>query len=105
LFHSKDGLIHMGISPSADSKFKLEHLLEPVRQVQNYIKSSNAQNILELAPGRGANSYYLATQFPSKEFQGLDLIQKQLPKYKTAKNYSHTFGDYHNLSKFKDNEF
>ncbi len=106
LFHSSD-FIHMGIS--RDGRYKRSDLLEAVRVIEKKAENFKNADVLELATGRGANSFYLAKKFPEFEFFGVDISKEQLNhaynKQKKAPNYHPDLGDFHNLSKFKDNTF
>lgn len=107
LFHSKSDLIHMGVS--RNGKYTEDDLLEPARTVEGYIKKLKANNVLELATGRGANSYYLAQRFPNINFYGIDISKGQLDyafkKAKIATNFYPDFCDYHDLKKFENGTF
>ena len=106
IFHTNTDLIYMGIS--RDGKFKTADLLEAARTVEKYI-TKDTKNILELATGRGATSFYLAKKYPKVNFYGIDISKAQLElafnKAKKLNNYHPTFGDYHNLKKFKSKHF
>src|SRR3989344_2598588 len=107
LFHTRTGLIHMGLS--RDGTYKEDDLLEMARIVAGYVSEGAAKNILELATGRGANSLYLAKRFPNATFHGIDISETQLSlAFKHArkvKNYHPAFGDYHDLKRFNDATF
>jgi len=104
VFHTGSDRIYMGIS--SDGIYKEDDLLGDARIVEEYILNRKAKTILELATGRGANSYYLAKQFPHCKFLGLDISDAQLSlatkKAKKVSNYFPELGDYHDLSRFKD---
>lgn len=107
IFQFHTDLIHVGIS--RDGVFKKEDLLEGARMVERYTRSAGAQRVLELAAGRGANSYYLARVFPLVRFDGIDFSEIQLAyarkKAKTLGNFSPTEGDYHDLSRYGPESF
>ena len=107
LFHTKQNFVHMGVS--RDGTFKKSDLLEPAKFVGRYISEQNALSILELATGRGANSFWLAKENPDSNFFGIDLSEGQLSfALKAAEKYSNfqvEIGDFHNLKQFKDNFF
>lgn len=103
LFNSNKGLIHFALSD--DYYVKPEDYFELTNIVKNEIRKSASHKVLELASGRGANSIYLAKNFPKVDFVGIDLGQRSLNKAKKVGNYTHEQGDYHDLSKFKDNSF
>lgn len=104
LLHTINDRMYMGIS--RDGKYKPEDLLEAARTVEFYIEETDAKRVLELATGRGANSYYLAKRHPKIMFSGLDISQGQLAfakkKSRRANNYKPKYGDYHELNKIKD---
>ena len=76
LFHNFSDQVHMGIS--RDGKYKKADLFEAARIVEKYIDKTDAQEVLELAIGRGATLAYLAKRHPEINFQGIELTQKQL---------------------------
>ncbi len=100
LFHSYKAYLHMGIS--RNGKYKKEDLEEMVREINFLIKKSNSKRVLELASGRGANTYYLAKRNPNIEFIATDFFQKPLRKYE-LKNIKFFRGDYHKLDFIDDN--
>ena len=55
IFHTKTDLIYMGIS--RDGIYKEEDLLAQAKIIEVYILKTKAKKILELATGRGANSF------------------------------------------------
>lgn len=107
LFHTKTDLIYMGVS--RDGIYKEDDLLEAARTVEKYLKKSGGSNVLELATGRGANSFHLAQKFPIVIFCGVDISKGQLgyafKKAEKVNNYYPGFGDYHDLSRFKNETF
>jgi len=102
LFHNWSGFLHMGISKNGI--YKEIDLLEQVREVEKYIKSLNAKNILELGAGRGANSFYLSKNNPSVTCYAIDISTSPINKYK-RENFVFNFANYHNLSIFQDDFF
>lgn len=76
LFHTKTDFVHMGIS--RDRIYKEDDLFEAARLVEKYIKNRKVNKVLELAAGRGANSFYLAKKFPKVDFFGIDISKGQL---------------------------
>ncbi|MFA6520307.1 MAG: methyltransferase domain-containing protein [Candidatus Paceibacterota bacterium] len=105
-FYNKD-YIHFGIS--RDGIYKESDLLEQARIIQNIIKENHSTKVLELATGRGSNSFYLSNKFPHTEFYGIDISNAQLTHAyeKTAKvrNFHLKNEDYHNLKSFKSSSF
>lgn len=102
LFHNWGGFLHMGISQNGI--YKKTDLLEQVLDVEKYIKSVDAKNILELGAGRGANSFYLSKNNPSVTCYAIDISTSPINKYK-RENLIFNFADYHNLSIFQDDFF
>ncbi len=102
-FHNKDGFMHMGIS--RNNKYNKEDLLEPLKIINKYIHDIHANSVLELGAGNGSNSAYLAKLNKDVSFQGMDLSKDGLSKNKKVKNYIQELGDYHNLSRYKDEDF
>ena len=104
LFHTKTGIIHMGISRTGS--FNEDDLLEAARLVEKYIKSLGAKNVLELATGRGGTSVWLAKRYPKVTFHGLDLSPAQLAyaehQAKKLPNYEPRQGDFHRLDTCAD---
>lgn len=104
LFHTKSGIIHMGIS--RDGIFHEDDLLEAARIIETYIQKLTAKNVLELATGRGGTSIWLAKKYPNTVFHGIDLSPGQLfyarRKAKNLPNYLPEQGDFQNLSSYRD---
>lgn len=106
LLHSRRGFIHVGLSRGdAFRRRDLRASAELVREQIESIGADQVLRVLELAPGLGANSGYLARLYPGIEFQGLDLSFQALPAYARRRNYSQEQGDYHDLSRFADDRF
>jgi ubiquinone/menaquinone biosynthesis C-methylase UbiE len=105
IFHTRTDFVYMGISK--DGIYKEDDLLEAARIVAEYIESTRAENVLELATGRGANSEYLSKLYPKVNFYGIDLSSSHLgfaiKRAGSVKNYHPEPGDYHNLTIYKDN--
>lgn len=104
LFNSREGFVHMGIS--RHGTFKPTDFFEQAHEIASYIDASHASSILELAAGKAATTYYLATQYPEISFTGLDLPNGQLD-VRTSKphNLKLIEGDYHDLSRFAPASF
>jgi ubiquinone/menaquinone biosynthesis C-methylase UbiE len=83
-------------------------ILEQARIVEGYF-DKDTKRVLELATGRGANSFYLSEKHPEFEFVGLDLPDGQasfaIKKSKKTKNFRVVEGDFHDLSQFPENHF
>lgn len=107
LFHTSTNMLHMGIS--RNGIYKEGDLLEVARIVKKYLVKLKAKNVLELAIGKGATSFYLASRFKNIRFYGIDLSSEQIKfarkRAKKADNYYPEEGDYHNLRKFSERQF
>jgi sterol 24-C-methyltransferase len=102
-FHNRHGFMHMGISKNG--VYRVEDLIRPLKIIDRYLKKADAEKILELGPGNGSNSAYLAKKNKKSQFFGIDLSKKPLSKHKLLTNYKQIKGDFHNLSKFNDQSF
>jgi len=106
-FHTRSDRIYMGIS--RNGVYSEEDLSAHAKFVDEIIKSANAKKVLELATGRGANSEFLASANPLVKFFGIDLSPGQLyyakKRAKRLSNYLPEQGDYHDLRRYKDDEF
>lgn len=108
LIYRENDFIHMALTPPRSKYNRKKDVLNQVKIVENYINKST-ENILELATGRGANSYFLAKKYPKINFFGLDLPNGQIKfaheKSKKVNNFNAIDGDFHNLKRFKNNNF
>lgn len=103
LINSKDGFVHMGIT--RDGVFKKSDFLEHAKIISGYIDRQNSLDILEPATGKGATVKYLAKQYPTKSFSGLDLPNGQLKTHTDIPNLTLHEGDYHDLGQYDDESF
>jgi len=103
LFHNWEGFMHCGIS--YDGRHKKDDFKEQARIVESYIHDRNAKNVLELAYGMGTNSAFLARRNPGVTFDAVDLSLKPLKRFTKIPNLHFQFGDYHDLSAFKDDSY
>lgn len=107
IFHTYDDFMYMGISK--DGVYKKEDLKAHAKFVDQYIKKSQAKNVLEIASGRSANTAFLATNNPNVNFYGIELSEGQFKhaqkKANKLPNLTVQQGDYHNLESCKNNEF
>ena len=77
IIYRGNDFIHLGLTPKGQKLNKEKDVLGPVKIVEDYI-NIDTKNVLELATGRGANSFYLANKYPGIEFTGLDLPNGQI---------------------------
>ena len=73
--HTSSDRMYMGIT--RDGNYRDEDLLDAARTVEKSI-NNNTKNVLELASGRGATSFYLAQKYPKIIFNGIELSPGQL---------------------------
>lgn len=100
LFNSNKGFVHMGISN--DDSFDEADFYKQAKLVLEQINEIDAQNVLELAPGKGTTLKYLAKEKQSVQFHGLDLPNGQLNTKTDLLNVELSYGDYHDLSRYSD---
>lgn len=103
LFHNRQGFLHMGISHNGH--YSDADLLEPLKQIGEYIQNKDGFKVLELASGQGANTTYLAEQYTNVDFTALDYSTKPKNEFYKLNNTKFDFGDYHDLSKFSNASF
>ena len=107
LFHVSPEYLHVGISRKG--VYQEDDLLDAVRLVERYIGALKAGKVLELACGRGANSFFLATRYPHIKFFGVDYSSTQIKFAQRKKNLPHNFfverSDFHNLHQYSDESF
>ena len=97
---SKEGFMHIGIS--YDGKYKKGNRYEfnQAKNIDKYIKETNAKNILELGSGQGSNLLFLSKLNKDRNFMGLDLYPSIDKK---QKNVELKQANYHDLSFLEDN--
>lgn len=103
LFNSHKGFVHMGISES--NNFSKTDFYAQAKLINKLILDTNAQDVLELAAGKGATIKYLAKQHPSVQFNGLDLPHGQMNAKSKINNLALQYGDYHSLKSYKNISF
>ncbi len=103
MLHSPDGFMHMGISYGPT--FRKGDLIEPANIVDSYVCKTLQEKILELAPGNGSNSSYLAGKHKNTRFYGIDLSKAPLRRHRKITNYKQDIGDYHDLDRYDDDSF
>lgn len=69
--HNADGAIHFGLD--WDGKYSREGFYAQANIVEHIAKQVQARDVLELGPGKGFNSVYLAERNPDIAFVGIDL--------------------------------
>ena len=74
-FHSTTGSNH---ALNFDGNFNPDGYLGQAKLVQAYINKIGATRVLELASGKGVNSFYLARQNPNVTFVGIDLTPEHV---------------------------
>lgn len=105
-FHSQDGSIHMALN--YNGKFSEEGYRGQARIVQEKISQLQAQTVLELASGRGYNTFLLAKDNPDIRFVGIDLtpthVAHSVDRAGGFPNARFQVGDFQQLE-FPDNSF
>lgn len=103
--HSEDGAIHFGLD--WDGQYRRKGFFEQPRIISDLITKRGARDVLELGPGKGFNSVYLAERHPDVRVTGVDVTPAQV---KTASergrhlsNLRIIEGDFHHLTCLDDN--
>jgi len=111
LFHSWAGAIHMAMS--SDKTFSKNDYLRQSIEIGKLIEERQFTGpilpVLEVGCGRGFNLHYLATSFPELKFNGIDFSKEHVvvgkKDLRSKNNVEISFGDFHELSQFKDGQF
>lgn len=110
-FHSFEGCVHMGISEN--NTFHKSDYFTQIKRIANQIRKQQSGNksdfkVLELGCGNGFNISYLAKEFPTIKFVGIDITPNHLKaaneKVKLLENVQILNMDFDALD-FKSNEF
>ena len=76
LLHSTEGSLHMAVSP--DHSFKRTDYRYQLQCVDELLRQSSVETVLELGTGRGFNTVYLARRHPKIRFVGIDITERHL---------------------------
>jgi ubiquinone/menaquinone biosynthesis C-methylase UbiE len=106
-FHSRKPLVHMGISKNG--VYDEEDLYAQARKINVVIRDQRAEQVLELAAGRGGNSAWLAMQNKEVVFTGIDISTTQLSFARKLaqglENFHVKQAGFEDLGQFKDASF
>lgn len=69
--HNADGAIHFGLD--WDGNYSREGFYAQAQAVEGIAKETGARDVLEVGPGKGFNSVYLAERNPEIAFTGIDV--------------------------------
>jgi SAM-dependent methyltransferase len=98
--HSPDGAIHFGLD--WDGTFRHDGFYGQARLVEEAVRRHDAGDVLELGPGKGLNSVYLAERNPGVKFTGVDLTPAHVAiateRGRHCPNLRILEGDFHNLT-------
>ncbi|MBR4979624.1 MAG: class I SAM-dependent methyltransferase [Clostridia bacterium] len=91
MFHSDMGFMHFRVTKG--DKISSEDILYQPNVISSYI--GKGATVVELGPGQGSNSFYLAKKHPDASFIGVDLNPPKLKKSdpKNVKFYKHDYSD------------
>jgi SAM-dependent methyltransferase len=102
--HSPDGAIHFGLD--WDGRFRHDGFYGQARLVEEVVRKSGVTEVLELGPGKGLNSVYLAERNPQVRFTGVDLTPAHVAiaseRGRHCSNLRILQGDFHNLTQIPD---
>lgn len=102
--HSPDGAIHFGLD--WDGTFRHEGFFGQARLVEELIRKQGVRDVLELGPGKGLNSVFLAERNPEVRFTGVDLTPAHVriasERGRHCKNLRIVQGDFHDLREIPD---
>jgi SAM-dependent methyltransferase len=105
LLHTTSGAMHMALNP--DGVFDESGYLGQAAAVEALL-GPHPGRVLELACGKGFNSYHLAARLPDVEFVGTDLVRSQLDAAHSRAggltNVRYLVADFHRLP-FADESF
>lgn len=107
LFHTTTNFLHMGVS--ASKRFKSSDLEYQTKEVEILASTKRAEQILELAGGRGANSAWLARRRPEWKYVVTDISETQIQFAKKVEqkypNIAARLLDFHDLGMFENSTF
>jgi SAM-dependent methyltransferase len=105
--HNADGAIHFGLD--WDGSYHDEGFYAQAKIIEEAAKKSAARDVLEIGPGKGFNSIYLARRNPDISFTGVDLtplhVRLASEGGQGLMNLRFLEGDFHHMSQCADESF
>jgi len=100
LYHSAEDAIHMALN--FDGVFDVDAYKHQPRIVAEQVHKLGATRVLEVGCGKGFNSLFLANQYPSVQFVGIDLTPSHIAiansKARDLSNLTFQIGDFNCLN-------
>lgn len=105
--HNAEGAIHFGLD--WDGKYSREGFYAQAGIVERLAKNVSARSVLEVGPGKGFNSVYLAERNPDIAFTGIDLtplhVRLASEKASSLSNLCFLHGNFHGMPEVGDGSF
>ena len=102
--HNAEGAIHFGLD--WNGKYHRDGFYEQARMVEALLAMTAARDVLEVGPGKGFNSVFLAQRNPHIAFTGVDLtplnVRMAADRGRHLPNVRFFEGDFHRLTQYAD---
>ncbi|NEP14511.1 MAG: class I SAM-dependent methyltransferase [Symploca sp. SIO2C1] len=100
LYHSAEDAVHMALN--FDGVFDADGYQAQPRMVAEQVDKLGGKKVLEVGCGKGFNSRFLAQQYPSSQFVGIDLTPHHVAlasrKVRNLTNLTFQIGDFNGLN-------